>query len=160
MNETAETPPVTLVDLIDQLVPAPDPPAISMMPQTWGWAVLALLLVIALAYVAWRWRRRYVANAYRRDALAALQAAGPDPAAIAGILRRSALAAFPRVDVASLSGPDWLAFLDRTGGGTAFREGDGQVISQAPYAGHLTETPDLTRIAEHWIRSHRTEGAA
>ncbi|MDA7963979.1 DUF4381 domain-containing protein [Ruegeria sp.] len=158
MNETVETSPVTLVDLIDRLVPAPEPPAVSMMPQTWGWAAPALLLVIALAYATWRWRRRYVANAYRRDALAALRAAGSDPVAIAGILRRCALAAFPRMDVASLSGPDWLAFLDHTGGGTAFREGEGQVISLAPYTGQSPDAPDLTRIAEHWIRSHRPEG--
>jgi Ca-activated chloride channel family protein len=154
MNEDT---PVTLVDLIDQLVPPPEPPAISMMPQTWGWIILAACLLVAVLIVFWRWRTRYLAIAYQREALAALRADGSNPQTVALVLRRCALAAFPRSDVAGLSGTEWLAFLDRTGGGTAFCKGAGRVVAQAPYAAHSPDTPGLSQLAEHWVRRHQVE---
>src|SRR6478736_5715722 len=48
------------------------PPAVSWMPQTWGWAVLAAILVLIVAAAFILWLRRYRANAYRREALALL----------------------------------------------------------------------------------------
>lgn len=144
----------SLIGLIEQLVEPAELAPISMMPQTWGWAVLAALLLAALAYALWRWRRHYRANAYRRAALRMLSGAGDDPARIAEILRRTALAAYPRDQVASLFGSDWLGFLDRQIGGEAFRNGPGRAIASAPYR---PTPPDaqLTRLAETWIRRHR-----
>src|SRR5262245_3171457 len=43
--------------------------------------------------------------------------------ALALLVRRTALAAFPRQEVASLAGPAWLAFLDRSYGGHEFSQG-------------------------------------
>ncbi|MCA0873043.1 DUF4381 domain-containing protein [Seohaeicola saemankumensis] len=151
MNDTEQ--PVSLVGLLDQLVLPPEPAPVSMMPQTGGWLVLAALALILAGWALWAGIRRYRENAYRRAALAALKLADDDPAAIAAILRRTALAAYPRQAVASLSGADWLAFLDRTGGSDSFCSGPGQALAEAPYhpvgpVGALTETAAL------WIRRH------
>ena len=93
--------PTSLIGLIDQLIEPPEPPPVAMTPRTWGWAVLAALLALALAWFGWRAWRRWRANAYRRAALAELAAAGDDPAKIAEIIRRTAIAAWPRERVAS-----------------------------------------------------------
>ena len=50
------------------------------------------------------------------------------------LVRRTALAAFPREQIAPLSGAAWLAFLDRSSGGTEFSRGPGRWLASAPYA--------------------------
>ncbi|WP_157018882.1 DUF4381 domain-containing protein [Mesorhizobium xinjiangense] len=154
-----ETQPVTLLDLLDRLVKAPEPPPVSMMPQTWGWVALALILLLAGTLIALRIRRRNLANAYRRFAIRELDAARDDPAAIAAILRRTALAAYPRRDVAGLAGEDWLRFLDERVEGTDFLEGPGRLVAEAPYRS-AKDDPALYRIARGWIAHHRPEQAS
>lgn len=48
------------------------PPAVSMMPATWGWAALIAAVALGLAAVLWHWLRRRARNRYRREALAEL----------------------------------------------------------------------------------------
>jgi len=112
------------VPSIDQLQElALPPPATDYWPQTWGWLVLALVLLALLA--AWgiwrylRWRR----DRYRREALAlldALSAALDDPQRRLGALRelpqllkRVALSLPGGEAAARLGGEQWQAFLQR-----------------------------------------------
>jgi hypothetical protein len=159
MNEEDAPAPTTLIDLLNELVEPPEPPPVAMTPETWGWAVLAALLALALAWLAWRAWRRWRANAYGRAALAELATAGDDPATIAEILRRTAFAAWPRERVASLTGRDWLAFLDSTGGG-GFSDGPGAALVEAPYRDGDAPVPGLGEIAARWVRRHRVETPA
>ncbi|UOM33487.1 DUF4381 domain-containing protein [Acuticoccus sp. I52.16.1] len=160
MNEETATAPPSLVDLLDQLV-EPQPPApVSMMPETAGWAVLAALVLVAAAFGAWRWWRHWRADAYRRAALAELAAAGDDAARIATVLRRTALAAWPRERVAALSGEAWLAFLDETGGDGGFGGGPGRALIAAPYRGDGGASPEVAALAARWVRRHRVREAA
>lgn len=145
-----------LVDLIDQLMEPAAPAPVSMLPQTAGWLVLAALVVVAVAMLVHRGIRRWRANAYRRAALAALQQAGDDPAAIATVLRRTALAAWPRNEVAHPVGREWLAFLDATGGNGAFSGPAGQTLVTAPYRSQDSAVSrELLQAARHWVRHHR-----
>lgn len=146
-----------LPELFDQLAPIAPPPEVSMLPQTPAWAALALLLLGALAFALWTARKRHAANAYRRAGLAALAEAGQDPAAIATVLRRTALAAYPRAEVAGLDGAEWLAFLDRTAPSAGFGETrNARMLLTGPYARQpLPPAPELARLAKHWIESHR-----
>lgn len=149
---------LNLVELFDLLVLPDAPEPVSMWPQTagWIWLGLAVLLLISLAsWRLWQWRR---ATAYRRAALAELRAAGDDPVAISGILRRTAMAAFSRDTVAGLQGSDWLGFLDRTSPAVSFTRSDaGRVLAKAPFT---PQTPheDLAAMADAWIRRHRRGG--
>lgn len=103
---------LALEKLDDIVLPQP----VSWLPQTWGWLALALLLVALVAWVLWRRHRRYVANRYRREALAeidrltAIQGVGA-MTGIAEVLKRVALKTWPRAETASLSGAAWFAFL-------------------------------------------------
>jgi Domain of unknown function (DUF4381) len=162
MNEQdPATEAANLVDLLDRLAEPLEPAPVSMTPQTAGWTVLAVLLALVLAWLAWRWLQQWRANAYRRAALAELDAAGDDPAAVADILRRTALAAWPRDRVASLSGADWLRFLDATGGGGGFVDGPGAVLASAPYRSDAAaRAPGLGSLAARWVRRHHVEAGA
>lgn len=142
----------TLVDLIDRLVEPTAPDPVPLTPQTWGWAILAAVVAAALALFIRRQLLRYRANAYRREALAELASCGDDPAEVAAILRRAALCAWPRGQVASLTGQAWLRFLDDNGG---FPRDEGAELLSAPWRPDRKPSPSLRRAAEDWIRNHR-----
>ncbi|AQQ67131.1 hypothetical protein Mag101_05345 [Microbulbifer agarilyticus] len=147
---TAET---TLPDLIAQLAPPPVPEAISLWPQTplaKSLLLMALFLVLALASLAYR---RYRANAYRRAALRALDTVADDPAQIAELLRRTALVAYPRDQVAGLTGSVWLDFLNHHYPGNAFTGALGETLLQGAYR-TCPPLPALTSAARNWIRHH------
>lgn len=160
-QETSSGTPDSLVGLIDQLIEAPPPDPVSMLPQTAGWLWLLAGIVLATALVI-RWRIRvWHANTYRRAALAELDAAGTDSAAIAEILRRTALAVWPRTEIANLTGPAWIAFLNSTGGQGQFSGPVGKTLVAAPYRCQPPPaSPDLQAAARHWIRQHKADPAS
>ena len=136
--------PADLSNLRDIVVP----PAVSFWPPAPGWWLVGAACAIAAGFTvaaAVRYRRR---NAYRREALRALEMA--DGRDISAILKRAALAAFPREQVASLNGAAWLAFLDRTGG-TAFA---GTALLALTYGGS-GDRGAVAAQARHWIERHR-----
>ncbi|PYG31012.1 DUF4381 domain-containing protein [Pelagimonas varians] len=153
-----------LVQLYDQLELLDPPPPISMAPETVGWLWLAVFVTVAFGYAVWRWRKSYLAKAYRRAALAALRQAKDDPVEIASLLRRTALVAFPRSDVASLHGAQWLDFLDKAAPKVAFSGSQaGDLLSTAPYQKQQPVGPtnvDLARMARLWIETHRPHKGA
>lgn len=73
-------------------------------------------------------------------------------AALSQLLRRYALACFPRDQVSGLQGSDWLAFLDRSGATEVFSHGPGAALSTAPYQQdpHV-DTTALLAAAREWI---------
>lgn len=145
---------LNLADLVDLLEPLPEPEPVSMVPQTAGWIWLGLaLLAISGLVVRWvRIRRRK--TAYRRQALAELARCPDEARRLADLLRRTALSAYPRAEVASLHGAAWLAFLDRAYGGSAFSEGPGRHLIAAPYRPETTQEP-LKPLVRTWIKMHR-----
>ncbi len=146
-----------LIELLDLLEPAPEPVPISWMPQTAGWIWLGLAVIVALFMGIRQLIRHRRANAYRRAGLAALRAVGDDPTRIATVIRRTALAGFPRSQIAGRTGEAWLRFLDDTMAGSGFATGAGRVLIEAPYksAGQIPDYPSgLSELAQQWIRKH------
>ena len=82
---------------------------------------------------------------------------------MAELLKRAALTAFPREQVATLTGAAWFAFLDRTGRTAAFSEGRGATLENAAYdprsAASLGEaqTRELASVVRAWLAHHRAE---
>jgi hypothetical protein len=138
------------------------PDAISWMPATAGWkAVGVLALALACWFVVKRWRR-WRANRYRREALAALSAlaaAPPDEQleAIAVLLKTSALNAWPRGEVAALSGQGWVAWLESAD--ARLSPASRELLSTAQYRGtqavDAAAVHNLAEEAAQWIRRHR-----
>lgn len=144
--------PQTLEGLNDIVVPDP----VSLMPQTAGWIILgAIVVAVLVTFTVLAWAR-YRRNAYRREALALVEST--PLAALPALVKRVALAVALRTDVASLTDDAWLAFLDRTYGGTGFSSGPGRPLASLsfdPAAPDQRESEDLRRLVAVWIRNHR-----
>ncbi|GAA5315434.1 MAG: hypothetical protein AseanaTS_06390 [Candidatus Pelagadaptatus aseana] len=145
-----------LVGLNQLLEPIPELEPISLWPQTelWNWIFLVLfILILKSAFNAWR---RWQANAYRRAACQEALAANNDTNTLASILRRTALAAYPRTQVASLYGDDWLKFLDQHCADVCFSEGPGRQLIEAPYRPQSSTAngDKLTQLVLSWIKGH------
>lgn len=157
-----------------QEIPLPAP--VPYVPQTLGWLVVAVVLALLVAYVALRIVRHHRENAYRREALAELAAlerallrsarSEADErsitwSALPELLKRTAIAATSRDRVASLSGQEWLRFLDSTLGGDSFARGTGQLLTRIAYAptdlaGRVPrkDLQELFRLSRRWIAHH------
>ncbi len=48
------------------------PPSVSWYPQTIGWQILAVVVLLVLLYSAYRWGRKWWFNRYRQEALDAI----------------------------------------------------------------------------------------
>jgi hypothetical protein len=160
------TDPASLDNLIDIVLPAPVP----VWPPAPGWYVVAAALVLAAAWGGWHAWTSWRAAAYRRAALAELErlrvraaddgTRGAALQALPLLVKRTALAAFAREQVAALSGGAWLAFLDRTGCTDAFSSGDGRALVDVAYdpaaAARLDAraTAALFRVVRQWIEGH------
>ncbi len=150
---------LNLVELLDLLEPIPEPAPVPLWPQTAGWVWLAIVLLAFAGWAVRRWLVHRRANAYRRAALAEIATSRQDPVALAEILRRTAIAAFPRAEVASLYGERWLAFLDSAYGGSSFSSGPGRALASLPYTS-VEDMPDLAPLVAEWVRRHRRGEAA
>ena len=144
---------LNLVELLDRLHTIPEPEPVLLLPQTITWLWIGLALLLGLLWILYRAFVKYRANRYRRKALQEITRAGNDPVELARIIRRTALAAYPRTQVAQLHGDEWLTFLDRTYPGNAFVSGIGRIISTAPYT--LQEPSEkLASLITQWVKTH------
>ena len=159
----------TSLDRLHDIIVAPPVP---WWPPASGWYwVLGLMVVMLLAALItglMRWQH----NRYRREALAELarqEAALENPERrpsvlldLAEILKRTAVTAFPREDVATLTGLKWFEFLDDTARGSRFRDALGTMLENAIYDPRTVDTLDPQRLhsvveaIRHWIKFHDT----
>jgi hypothetical protein len=151
-----------LAQLRDIHLPAP----VGWWPPAPGWWLLGGALVLLVVLALLRLYRQRQRQRYRRLALAQLRAlysrweqhgdALDYLHNLNRLLKQTALAAYPRRDIAALNGADWLRFLDG-----CLR----QPQFDAPHAAALAAVyqpqtqniapPALQRAAEYWIRRHR-----
>lgn len=99
--------PATSLDRLHDLVL---PPAVPWWPLAPGWYLVIALALVAVMWMTLRAWRQWQSNAYRREAareLASLESS----AAIAELLRRTALAIAPRSEIAEKTGTAWLDWL-------------------------------------------------
>jgi len=158
---------------LSQLADVVLPPPVSWRPQTVGWEVLGGVLAVLAVWLLWRGVRWWFRNRYRRDALAELRRlelrwqADPDsgPAVLSALpvlIKRCALAAWPREQVAGRSGADWAKFLqDHAGHATHGAQALAPLVRDIQYH----DTQSLARVSAHdvhvlieasrqWIHGH------
>ncbi|MEM7434787.1 MAG: DUF4381 domain-containing protein [Myxococcota bacterium] len=139
------------------------PEPVSMTPQTIGWAALGIALALVVVWAAVRAVRIVRRNRYRRAALRELKAIRRAPEThavqVPALLKRTALGAFGRTQVASLSGAAWVAFLERTCPSAGFDGVTGDALIQLAYRGQdgipTAVMMKLLDVSEAWIRGHR-----
>jgi hypothetical protein len=123
----------------------PDPPPF-WPPAPGVWVALGIVVVIVLL-VGWRLHAVRQRNAYRKSGLLLLRSA-ETAHDVSVVVKRVALAVFPREQVASLYGEGWVAFLHRTCPRSYFAA---LVTSDAS----AKADEELVELADIWIRHHR-----
>ena len=157
----------TIMDLHDIVLPD----AVSFWPPAPFVGLLLVLVVGGLLLLMLRWWLRWQAEAYRREGLSLsvkietqLTSAAHTTeglAALGALLKRVALAAFPREAVAPLYGEAWLHFLENTCPDCRFTTGPGRLLSDAAFDPSKAalirpeEGRQLAALAQTWIRNHR-----
>jgi hypothetical protein len=145
--------PASLENLHDIVAPIPVP----WWPPAPGWLFLGGLFLLVLLIVLTRAVLRYRRNTYRRAALTELQrvAAETEPLPlISGLLKRTALATYPREDVAGLTGEAWVEWLAETGKMT-LPAPVVTALGQNLYDGGKTDSKALIDFTTRWIQRHR-----
>ncbi len=154
-----------LIHGIDEII-LPD--VISWWPSAPGWQVLSVIVLLWLLTLAVRRVKHGWRNRYRRQALRQLdqvqKKAGskllPVVALLPYYLKVTALQAYPRHDVASLTGNEWLSFLDAHYSGPSFSKGPGEYLlsiaylPQAQWQLNDTECQTLIEMTRRWISTH------
>jgi Domain of unknown function (DUF4381) len=154
-------------DPVAGLIDIPLPPPVSLWPQTWTSRIAIAVILIVAVVGTWRFVHQRWVNRYRREALAELDQIerrldekstfAELTATLAVLVRRTALAAFPREQVAALAGSAWLSFLDRSYGGADFSQGPGRALAGAPYQPAQpddNELKPLLALVRRWITVH------
>ena len=164
-----QTDSMQLAQLREIVVPEP----VGFMPQTIGWLILFVLLVVLMSWWALRRYRRWQANYYRRCALAELEVLREHMlqadqravalSSLAVLVKRTALHSYPREDVAALSRRDWLQFLTDSNTGITFEGRTGSLLAELEYAPPETietecskeDVGELIRTLKDWIEHHQ-----
>ncbi len=141
------------------LGPLYEPADVPFTFETIGWQVVGILLLLAVGYLAYRIYRHWYRNRYRREALTRLNQLSADEKLVSAvfiILKNTAMQVYGRNRTGSLSGKEWLEFLENTGKGVRFTTEE-KAIMDALYR-DVAVSPEtgnaLIRNAQKWINTH------
>ena len=139
------------------------PEAIGWWPPAFGWWLLAVLIPLLIVFFYWLYKRltRRTAIKTAKNNLAAIK---QNPALdnsqklreLSMLIRRVAISVNPRTEAASLTGRQWLAFLDSSITGASFSEGCGRLLATAPYRNtppSELEISQLISLCEDWLNA-------
>ncbi|MGD9020424.1 MAG: DUF4381 domain-containing protein [Lysobacterales bacterium] len=151
-------------DLLAQLRDIHTSPELPWWPPAPGWWVLALLLSLAMIWLARRALQRYRVRQRRRhilawvDGLQATMDAEQNPQAFLSTLNQIfkivALQAFPGHLCAQLSGSDWVDFLREQIGDAAGKDAL-VALATGPYEpAPGFDAVELCELTRAWIRRH------
>ena len=132
------------------------PPFPGFWPPAPGWWLSGLLVLIVTGALKY-WMNSIAANRPKKSVIRLVnEIAALEPreavSELSILMRRVAVTKFPRASVASLTGQDWLEFLDRSSGTNLFTQGPGRVLASAPYmrAG-LDEIGPVAALCRDWV---------
>ena len=141
------------------------PEAIEAWPPAPGWWILGFCLIALVVFTIWKIWQKYQQKHLLRVSLATIAKLQQEFAnhqdqqvlikQYSNLLRRIALARFPRQRVASLTGSNWLNFLDDSVDMKLFNSDAGKLLLNAPYQRSTDEfsyLDDLSRAVELWIK--------
>lgn len=150
-------------DLLSQLRDIHYPAPISIWPLAPGWYFVIVIVCLSVMYGIYAWIRYWRRHRIKRIVLKriaelqAQQAIASNNVAVelSSLLKRAALAKFPRHKVAGLYGEDWLLFLDKTALTQDFSQGPGRLLIICPYRSQKQNLPEtLFEIIRTWVRKN------
>ena len=118
------------------------PESASIWPLAIGWWVLIVMIILVATWLIIKAIKRVKQKRYQKKILSQFKALekklkeNPSNATVSEIntlLRQLAITYYPRSKTASLTGGDWLNFLDESGDTHDFSRGAGRILIDAPY---------------------------
>ena len=118
------------------------PESASFWPLALGWWILIAVIALLASWIIIKAFKHAKQKRHQRTILAKFKIlekklkANPSNATVAEIntlLRQLAITYYPRSEIASLTGGDWLHFLDESGDTHDFSRGAGRILIEAPY---------------------------
>ncbi|MGB5290898.1 MAG: DUF4381 domain-containing protein [Lysobacterales bacterium] len=161
--------PASLQNLNDIVLPE----AVGWWPLASGWYYLFGILLLVVAWFVYVAIRNWNSNRYRRAALHQLRLLAEDigdsekrDAALRQVpvlLKRTALSVYPRSQLASLTGKNWLDFLNSKVSTASFTDSTAGLLDVLSYSvGDLntvdTKTADeLLSACRYWLKHHQPD---
>ena len=142
------------------------PASPDIWPPAPGWWLVATLLLFVIGwglykYLVYRYRQREIQAMIKKlQPIEQRLLKKPDNETLAELnilLRRLALMHYPREQIASLNGKNWLEFLDQSGHTNRFSQDIGQVLADAPYRSNtvnaltIKEAKELLELVKKWV---------
>lgn len=147
-------------------------------PDGWplapGWWVLLAVILVVIALGVWAFRY-YQELQYSAPRVALLElerlqgqyAQDHDAqgliVGLSALMRRTAISIYPRQEVASLSGQQWLLWLDHhSDHDKPFSQGVAKILADAPYQPTLGEVDcdSVVQTCQQWIAYQRRRGSS
>ena len=134
------------------------------LPLDWwaiapGWYALGFMILVILISLTYLVRRYFIQSRPKRHALQLLTKYQKENAnsqlscaLISELLKRVALAYYPRSEVAGLQGEAWLDFLNRTGNGVDFNPVRTQLLERPYQPPHPDDLQKIYECARMWIK--------
>src|SRR6516165_10054078 len=128
------------MDLLSQLRDIHLPPPITIWPLALGWYLLLAFFIILMLIAIYFWLSYLKKHHLKKCVMKRLEELQQEQnlhhavsEELSVLLKRAALATFPRKEVAGLYGEEWLQFLDKTAVTNEFTEGAGRQLISSPY---------------------------
>ena len=140
------------------------PPTISWWPPAIGWWILAVLipLCIFLSYKLYTHITRKTALKSAKQHLKLLRqnqqlTKQEKLMQLSSLMRRIAISLYPRKDVASLTGENWLNFLDQSIPNRGFNSDTGWLLTDALYSQNADTQylAPLINLCETWLNAQQ-----
>ena len=139
-------------------------------PPAMGWWLLLAIVVLTLFWMYSLLKKRNRVRRRRRELLKTLggledklrkDANNETLAEVNTLLRQLAVNYYPRSEIASLTGGDWLHFLDRSGNTRGFSRDAGRVLIDAPYQSGKVQNFNIDEfipLVRHWVKKMAQSG--
>jgi hypothetical protein len=145
------------------------PESINWLPQTLGWKIVLIVTIFWLFKKSIQAYQLYQRNAYRRDAVKWLYqlkqthhtSNESQYRQLPTLLRKTALCAFKRSDITTLTGASWEQWLDKQCPKSDFQQQCPNILSQLAFAPSLNisdaQMALLIEQIDLWIKFHRRQ---
>jgi len=141
------------------------PDAIGWWPPAIGWWILMILIPLFCWFVYWLFKRitrKTAVKTAKRLLLSLKQDNDLEDKdkliELSKLVRRVAISLAPRREVASLTGPQWLEYLNQSVKGTPFSEGAGKVLADVHYKKTVATDLDISAtiaLCERWLKAQK-----
>ena len=141
----------------------PDP--VGWWPPAPGWwllLIIAAALTVAVYLFRYVRRRQLLKRTVRKELAVLRQRYNGNHdrvellKSLSALMRRASISFYPRSQSASLTGEQWLQYLDRTAPRKEFQHGAGRVLATAPYLPPKsiieTDFDALFALCEDWLK--------